>query len=377
MINQKINSNHKPKTIELSVRLQYEINALLYYSLPLCIILANEKLMPWYYESFIEIYSHNFRYFDDKYHIEREYFGPGYLCDINAHLYNRNFYVNLADEIALGYDLLKREPDITPFIINQIRNGYYAIVFLDGYYLPERETYRQKHCVHESLIYGFDDREKKFMSIGFDANHFFGMMKLDYRPVSQAFAKGKIYYKDYEGEWAETMAVRLIKPFNFDTEYPFSIHRYLAKLNQYLFANEDPVRMYWLRLPNKATYHVGIAVYDAVLYHLRNMLKGRVSIAPKELHFLYEHKRYLYSSLNYINHRFKIGGDFDGLIDKYLTVVKSMDYIRLIFYKNTLKKRPDLKAVAEMIQKTEKLKEDEITILTGIVAGLNRLIGGR
>lgn len=367
-MNQTMDTNRQPETLALNVKLQYEMNTLLYYSLPLCIILANEKLIPWYYENFIEIFSHNLPYMD------KEYLNLYYLCDINTNRYNTNFYANLADEICLGYDLLKREPDIVPFMIENIRKGYYVIAYLDEYYLPDKEAYQNNHFVHESLIYGYDDLHQEFMAIGFDFNHSFGMMKFDYPMVAQAFEQGKLYYSNEGGGWAETMALRLIKPFDFTEEYPFSIQRYLAKLNNYRCSKVAPSRIYSFRLPNNETCQFGMNVYNAVEDHLKKMLKGKLTLSFKELHFLYEHKKYIDSSLNYIHNRFKFGNDFQPLMAQYHEIVQIVNDIRLIFLKYTFQKRKDLNNVEEMIRKVEKVRDDENRILTEIIDYLNAVI---
>lgn len=353
--------SRKPGAVELRVTLQNEINAQLYYSLPLCIILANEKLTPWYYENFIEIFSHDFPYQD------KEYLHLRYLCDMNCNRYNTNFYGELADEICLGYDLLKQERNIGPFLIDNIGKGYYAIIYLDEYYLPGKENYQKEHLVHESLIYGYDDAQKKFMAIGFDANHSFGMMRFDYPRVREAFEKGKLHYKDEGGIWAETMAVRLIKPVDFEKEYPFSLERYLAKLSKYRFPAVEPARIYPFRLANEATCQFGINVHDAVVAHLKKLLKGKMTLEFKELHFLYEHKKHILGSLKFIQNRFQPGGGLQSSIDKYQDVIKMIDDVRLMLLKYTFQRKKSLKNVEEMIQKIETVRDNEKDILLKII----------
>ncbi len=369
-MNLKINTKQYPKTLALKITLQNDINAVLYYSLPLCILLADEKLIPWYYENFIEIFSYNYL------NLNKEFLVLTYLCDYNTGRYSTNFYAHLADEICLGYDLLELKHGITPFMIEHISKGYYIIVYLDEYYLPEKVNYRKRHFVHESLIYGYDDRRQKFMAIGFDDNNSFRMMEFDYRLVSKAFAEGKLNYKiNYNGIWAETMAVRLIKPYEFSEEYPLDLKRYLAKLTTYLFPEEEPARIYPFRIQNEGKREFGINIYNAVIYQFKNILKGKLTISFKELHFLYEHKKYIYQSLNYINDKFKLGDVFEILIKKYFeVVVRAMDDIRLIFLKNTYMKKKNLKFVDEMIRIVEKTRNEEKDVLLEIITVINNAI---
>ena len=44
----------------------------------------------------------------------------------------------------------------------------YVEMKLDQYYLDGRDEYHYEHHLHQNLLYGFDDKQKIFLAVGYD-----------------------------------------------------------------------------------------------------------------------------------------------------------------------------------------------------------------
>ena len=101
----------QPHMQNLPVCLQKDINAYLSNALPLCIILADNRLLPWYYEHYVQIYSIS---------ITNE-IGEH---EISLRFSDERAYKSVVNEIGLDYELIKGERDIVGFIVDKLRLGY-------------------------------------------------------------------------------------------------------------------------------------------------------------------------------------------------------------------------------------------------------------
>ncbi len=300
-----------PKSMELKVVMQRDITTYLHRSLPLCAVLAYDKYLPWYYSSFMQVFS----YLNDKGFVSLDYLEP------------YNSWGEIMEMVNLAFYLLKKEENIIDFIIKEINMGYYLIIHVDEYYLPNKWAYKTNHFVHSSLIYGYDSEKEQLMAIGFDKNMFFTKMEFDYTNFKAAYESGTIHYKD-SAPWCDLSAIQLIRPYEFDAEHPFSNDRFLSKLKDYLFSIGERETLYLLRYPeSRAEY--GFKVYDVTIRHLENLLQGRVTIDYRAIHLITEHKKGIYDRIGYAIARNSLTGEITRLHKEYLKVVDLSNNIRL------------------------------------------------
>ncbi len=298
---------------QLKVAMQREITTYLHRSLPLCIILAHEKLLPWYRGKFIQIFSHA----DSSGYVEFNYLEPYDCCN------------EVADIICMGYNLLKYTPDIIDFIIENINMGYYLIVNVDEYYLCNKNAYNNSHFVHSSLIYGYDSKERNLKGIGFNQDYLFTEMTFSYSRFRQAFENGKLYYKE-SAPWCEWSCIQLIRAKEFDTEYPFSLNKFTEELGSYIFSIEDRGKMYSFGYhENQVKY--GFEVHNVLTENIKNLIKGAFTIDYRAIHLLAEHKKCLYDRLEYIASRYNISEDFKALNSQYSEIVEEFNKLRVRF----------------------------------------------
>lgn len=349
------------ETKVLQVRLHNEITTFLHHALSLAVVLADERLLPWYYEHYINIYSNTNE--SGLLNLEfLEYYGP----------YNGVMYC-----YYLGYNLLKEISNIIDFIIDQINRGYYVVINVDEYYLPEKIRYHNDHYVHQSLIYGYDNTRQKLMALGFNQENLFSKHTLDYNQFMEAFEKGKLYYKE-TAPWTENSAIELIKFKDHLTEYPFDLQRFLTKLDNYLSSSGDDPIIFTYML-NKANVKYGLNVYDEVIHHLENLLKGRFTIDYKNIHLLAEHKKGIFKRLQYILSRYQLTGDIVNMTECYSQIVEQVEAVRIKYLELSYSKDSlDFDDFPNIIKNTcemfQSMKEQERMLLQAISKQLHRVI---
>ncbi|MDF2984522.1 MAG: amino acid adenylation domain protein [Eubacterium sp.] len=299
-----------PQAVELKVVMQKDITTWLHRSLPLCMVLAFEKYLPWYYSNFIQIFS----YTNEKGYIELNYLEPRDCCN------------EIVDMICLGYPLLKHIDNIIEYIIENINMGYYLVINVDEYYLPNKWAYKKLHFVHSSLIYGYDSKEKKLKAIGFNQN-IFEEITFDYDQFFQAYENGRIHYKEY-APWCEWSAMQLMRPKKYELEYPFSNERFLKELKNYLFSTGDSVKLYSFEY-NEEQVDFGFKVYDVMIESLENLLQGKITSDYRSSHLIAEHKKCIYDRLGYVISRYRLTGEIVTLHGQYMDIVKKINMYRI------------------------------------------------
>lgn len=346
-----------PENKELDIRLQNDVTTYLHYSLPLCIILSNSRLLPRYFEHFIEICA---RIQPDGY-LDMDFLE-------HSHLFTKSI-----SNLYFGYDAMK-DINILDFIRKKINSDTYIIIHLDEFYLPHKLHYQKTHYIHASLVYGYDDCRKKIMTIGFDSKHAFTKIEIDYAAFEKSYEMGKVYYEE-TAWWAFKKAIQLVK-FNTDVlscEYEFHLDKFINKLDSYMASSGNPAFLFEPRVGER--YIFGFQIYEVLEQKLLELAKGNNCTDFRALHLLSEHKKSIYKRLEYIVNNCMIPAGLSDIPRKYSTIVEQVEIIRMKFLKYSLTHtnfkdiylRPhDELFIRELTGLLEKVREEEKTILTQI-----------
>ena len=348
-----------PVSKELKVVMQRDITTYLHRSLPLCAILVYDKYLPWYYNNFIQVFS----YTDSNGNVELNY------------LEGRDCYIEIVDVVCLGYHLLKNEKSILEFIIEKINMGYYLVMNVDEFYLPNKGEYHKNHFVHSSLIYGYDNNTKCLKAIGFNQERLFTELTFDYSEFTDAYENGKIHYKK-DAPWCDWSAVQLIRPKSFEGEFPFIITRFINELEEYLFSKSDLRRLYSFEYqPEQVEF--GFKIYDVFVKNLHNLLDGNMTIDYRAAHLLSEHKKCLYDRIGYVISKYQLSGEITELHKQYMEIVKRWNNIRLKYLSQFLKdidfmnnSQKQKYLIHNVINEINEVKEMEYSILEKIIEEL-------
>lgn len=350
---------------ELAAKIQTDVTTYLHHALPLCVVNANKKLLPWFYEHFTQIYSIT---------NENGYLYADYLEPWGAYRY-------VTDQVCVGYEFLTGITNMLEFVIRKVNAGYCLVMHLDEYYIPDKFSYRKSHFVHQSLVYGYDNTKKIIKAIGFNSYHMFSEYTIDYDTFIKSYEKSKSCYKEF-APWAETSALEIIKPKEFSTEYAFDINIFIKNLHDYLYSKGSESISYIIGLKDQlvkgADIKYGISVNDDILEHLKNLANGKYTMDYRSMHLIAEQKKALYTRLSFVSQRYDFKDDLTDLIDKYKKIVEKANSLRVKFFEMTFtgdddfyNPIPDRYIVEQIISSFELLKEEEKELLESIYKQLS------
>jgi iturin family lipopeptide synthetase A len=359
----KLFQRDEPDAKELTIRLQREITIALHRCLPLQVVLTDERLYPWFYEHYVNIFSQ----------IESD---GNLKLDF---LEEWGVYRSVIGEISLGAHYMARQPDIIAFIIDNINQGKYLNVCTDEYFLPRKMRTQRTHFIHHAFIYGYDNGKRELKTIGFNAENIIDQITFSYDEFRYAYERGKEYYKE-SAPWTSQTAVQLFFLNGFEGVYPFNIKVFLNKLYNYLHSiRENEIIYVWTLKEERVKY--GFQVYDIVLEYFQKILQGDTKMDYRVAHLLYEHKTMIAKRLAYIIGRYNISGRMLQLYDAYLGIVEHFKTIRLKYYdlENRFSYRSpepwELEnakfAIEQIIEKIKEGRETERILLTEIYELLN------
>ncbi len=357
-------TSHSGEWKELTVVMQKDITVYLHWSLPLCVVLAHDKFLPWFYNKFIQIFSHTNE--------------NGFV--LLNYLENYNNICEIGKYQGLGVNVLKNIPSIIDFVIENINNGYYLIINLDESLLPNKTAYGSDHFIHESLIYGYDNEIGQIKAIGFNENHMFTKIEFEYDLFVKAYESAKINYREtsMHCEWA---SIRLVKINESDNEYPFSLQVFTQELKNYLFSIQDKAKTYIYDLEHKGgSYECGFKVYDVYINNLKKMLDGIFTMDYRATHLLAEHKRCIYNRLVFIMSKYDMPTEFKELCGDYAKIADRFEQIRIKAYiqsrqqiESNILSDEHKHAIMEIIDRVDELKNEEKNILLRIYEHLNSI----
>jgi len=342
---------------ELPVVLQHDINTSMLYALPLCAVLAEEKLLPWYYENFIEV----------LYHSGYQYAGLDRRFEAT-----KNF-IEIFEKISFTNEMIGRL-DIVEFLKKYINEEFYVYIMLDEYYTPHKENYQKRHFCHDFLLHGYDDNTQSFLAISFDENRIFSKMSQKYMDVRNA----------YESEWTYQdndmiYAVTIFRKRPLRTAYQFSLNRFLNRLYHYMqsIPYED-ADYFSLSIQDEERYfyrtYYGFETYEALAGFIFNQghLTGDVF---RWLHFVYEHKNSLYKRFLYIADHFQLPEELIKDIQSFHAVVDRYNAIRMKAIKSGYITEESVKSnnIKKVVDELQNAAECERNILLFIFEGLKQV----
>lgn len=355
---------------ELEINLQKDFNVTLQYAFPLCIILSDKNLYPWFYENYIQICA--YIYMDNNYDVG---IPDSYYYDDIDFLDSRIITYTLLDHCILKYT-----SDIVNIITEKIEKGSYSIVFLDEYYIPKRKASRQYNYVHEFLIYGYDNHKSVFKVAAFNEYISFTHFEINYKDFLHAYKSSIINCHKRMENWISDKLIIFIKLNKFLDRYPFDINKFLTKLHHNVNSSIDPRYTYFKRIKENSKIlglKYGLEVYDVLRDYLIYILKLIESGIKKQdytqfyvyfmdrykmFHLFYENKHAIKVRLEYLKDSYNTSSNFNQLIDNYFEIEKSANVIRQIYIKTYL-----------LIEVCSSAKENKRIILNKINSIINYL----
>lgn len=307
-----------------------------YYALPLAIICGDDGLKRWVYSEFVQWYTYRDR--EDG----RTRFGL--YQDKNE----RYKYEPLHETIAMPKQLAGGK-DVVSVFKGFLDDGQYVYDFVDLYYI--RSLRRDRHMMHDVLIYGYDDGLQVFHVYAYHGPKL-AEWDVPYAEYQEA------YDSDYQrGQFHCTVLYR-----RKEAEFHPDIRRIGDHLLDYLegintFNREAPlaVELYKPRF--------GLDVYDELKYNLRCMRDWNLLLDVPEICCIYEHKRFMLERVAYLDGHTDLKCP-DSLRDRFAEVEKSGCMMAMLALKLNQKRLSSEGDYDALMRRFDAMKELEKAVLS-------------
>ncbi|MBF0441464.1 MAG: hypothetical protein HQK54_06135 [Oligoflexales bacterium] len=339
----------------LKIALQREINIYVHNSLPLCIILADRKKYEWFMENFVNI---------TQYEMNPE------MLDFAE---ESDFWSDVLDVEAKRVSETEDE-NIIDLIVEAVNRDSYLGIYVDEYFLRNKNSYNILHYVRMLIAYGYDLEKNQILCVGYASasnipgqNHEFDRVSFenyDFASFREACRMARAHYRE-TAPWAEN-GYRFTFSEKPGFKHEFDIVRFLENLEDYLFSRAPSSKD-----PEKTNY--GINVYDGLLEYIDSKwTKDVPKLDFRCFYFLLEHKKNLHKRLCFVADKYQIGGVIRDYIKQYENdVLKKCNSIHLNFIKSLIRNEA-MQFLDRLKKNLDKVEKAEVYILVKIYSLLKR-----
>ncbi|MEN8907968.1 MAG: hypothetical protein ABF289_18605 [Clostridiales bacterium] len=323
----------------------------------LSIIDKNEKSLNWFINHYIQLFARS----NEPEECYVDFYAPN-AWRANPFIDYQKIDVKYVDELWF---------DIKEFIINNINEGYYIYMYLNGYYISNFWTHNKFDYMHDTLIFGYDLEKKIFKTADFYGQN----TKYQFNEVR--FDEIKKAYKSADlSNMVDLLEGIILMKYNDYEKYDLDIDLIRKTLEEYLccmpsnlsytFGYRKDIYL------NKSDFAFGLNIYDVLIEYediLIKRLEKKESITRymRGFNVLKDHKILMLKRLNIINKKFK-NIKFNKIINDFhnmLNYNKIMEFNILKSYvqmnrEDFIKVKSNLCKLKKM---DEKFTEDLINIL--------------
>lgn len=182
--------------------------------------------------------------------------------------------------------------DICDFISKNINNGFYVMMSIDKYYIPNTSAYNRKHKQHDILIYGYESNELK--TLGYGHKGIFEKNNVPCSCFKTAFDNLKI-----ENNWWNDLMYMF--KYKDEIKYKFNLKLFKHLLWDYLngentaaYTQEEFAQTY------KDIFAFGMDIYPYYKKYFQLLEHGEGSYDYIPMHLLVEHKTTLWKTIGYL-----------------------------------------------------------------------------
>ncbi|MBP1999954.1 hypothetical protein J2Z69_000973 [Paenibacillus shirakamiensis] len=266
------------------------LKGFLRWAYTLSITSVHGETIPWYYSNFIQL-SCTKKFLEDgsQYYID---FFRGKPNELN---FNNPFLLTCSINYTIMNHLVLDE--WPKFFANQIRSGYYCVVFLDESKLSTAACYQKEPFPHHLFLYGFDWDESFFHASMFDHTGVYRNLQIPFQEFQDAVRS----MRDLLDENLTADHHTYLYKYEMHSPYPFDKKATIDQLRDYL--NEETHL-------NRINYNFddeevfGLKVYDYLQMYF-DAVKNKdsrlgVRNDMRHLHVLWEHKRVMSERIEYL-----------------------------------------------------------------------------
>lgn len=216
--------------------------------------------------------------------------------------------------------LEEKKMDLVSAIIDENNKENYVYIAFDDFYLPGKK--KQKHFLHINMIYGYDDVEKVFFSVGYDSEGVYRKLLIPFETAEKAFTSFR--------------TVEAYRP-NHDVNYSFDKQYFFLQVEDFLasehnFVTEEDMNECYL---SKKDFFYGLKVYDRVEEHLlRHMNGGELDF--RNIHQLYELSQLNMKRMSYLKENLGFNISYE-LIGMSSDIFRVSEVMRILTLKSQIK----------------------------------------
>ncbi len=245
--------------------------------------------------------------------------------------------------------------DLIKQIKNDLNNNIYIGGMYDEYYIPGKTCYHNYHYWHDYYLYGFDDEEQCFYTVGYFDN--------------MTYKNHKITYKDFALSVSPHENVLFQQQTTYSSYYIRITYKPNERCIDQLSIPEIYRNLYDYRFPKKPINMMeqctGVYCYEALCKFLSD---GYFDLRSHRT--IMEHKQHMSNRLKFINmnSKIQISEELCKIYDLEIKNKSSVLFNIAIKYSLTA----DHSLIVKMIAEYEKMKKKEETILFEIMDELLR-----
>jgi hypothetical protein len=260
---------------------------------PLFVMAANsDAYLPWMHSNFVQIMMNKEAY------IQQNWYRVMYC---NRFL---GFQSPFLECVRLKHSYLQLfDFDICEFMKKNIDNGFYVMLSIDKFFVPNTITYKKQHLQHDTLVYGYET--EAFKLIGYGRIGKFEKNAISFSAFREAFKALCVT----DNWWDDVIYI-----FRYKENVSYGFNKILFKqlLGDYLYGrNTAAYTQEKLAQKNKDYFVFGVEVYAYYKNYLESLLKGNDFYDYMPPHFFAEHKQVVGAAINYLEDHHIIASDGD------------------------------------------------------------------
>ncbi|GEM_PF-2817830 len=307
-----------------------------------------QQFLPYFYNNYISLRC----YQDIAAYRSYDYFN----------FYNFTYYPCLTlEQMTADFisDYLKEH--VIDFLIRLIDQQFYALLYVDLYYISASRHYQTTHFTHDVFVHGYDNDERQLYLKGFLKNGSFGNYQVSYDDFIAANANGHAHFS-----WQN-----YVNLFKFDNgDYPFDIGYLKTQVRDYLQArNPQTDTLPFIRPSGRFNQptNFGIATYDSMQEYFKLLRSGELSNDIRPVQVIWEHKKIMLDRLAYLHEQGYLQNL--SLHEQYKEVKHKAEMTRSLYLK--FERRQDMALIDTMSQFMEEAKQLEVKVLEKLLTTLS------
>ncbi|CAM2833758.1 hypothetical protein HP548_17020 [Paenibacillus taichungensis] len=335
------------------------LKGFLRWAYTLSITSAHEETIPWYYSNFIQL-SCKKTFLEDGRQFYIDFFRgkPNELNFNNPFLLTCSVNYTILEHLAL---------DAWPhFFADQIRSGYYCVVFLDEAKLPPAAAYQQEPFPHHLFLYGFDWDKRFFDASMFDHTGVYRNVQIPFTEFLDAVHSMRYLLR--EGLTADHHTY--FYKYEPHSPYPFDRIVALDQLHDYLNGDTHLNRINYIPDDEQA---FGIDVYDYLQMYYDAVESNDPRLGDRNdvrhLHVLWEHKKMMSERITYLIDEGIIPYD-EELVNGYQDIATRAMKLRDQYIRHEI--REDKAVFAKVRLRLEQFRKEEPVLLQRLISLLEK-----